>query len=219
MKPGLSSSVALAGLLGVLAFSQSASASILISNQENTIYPGAASNPTPFSSTNWMTTQGSIPNSQLSPWTGDPTPPTGSVATAPYSCVSCGTGGAAGDAIYQIPVGDTQFSLFWGSPDTYNIVEFFASNNGTGSPLASFNGASLTPPAPGNGFDVVTWSFNGTSVGSVELIDTGTAAFEYANPLASTTPLPATLPLFAGGLGLVGLLSRKKRKAAALAAA
>jgi hypothetical protein len=28
------------------------------------------------------------------------------------------------------------------------------------------------------------------------------------------TPLPAALPLFAGGVGLVGLFTRKKRKAA-----
>jgi hypothetical protein len=35
----------------------------------------------------------------------------------------------------------------------------------------------------------------------------------------AATPLPATLPLFAGGLGMVGLLAgRRKRKNAALAA-
>ena len=32
----------------------------------------------------------------------------------------------------------------------------------------------------------------------------------------STTPLPATLPLFAGGLGLIGMIGRRKRKAAAV---
>jgi hypothetical protein len=40
------------------------------------------------------------------------------------------------------------------------------------------------------------------------------------SPTPQTTPLPATLPLFAGGLGFVGYLSRrKKRKAQAVAAA
>lgn len=41
------------------------------------------------------------------------------------------------------------------------------------------------------------------------------------NEVPAATPLPATLPLFAGGLGLVGYLTgRKKRKAGqALAAA
>ena len=38
---------------------------------------------------------------------------------------------------------------------------------------------------------------------------------------AAATPLPATLPLFAGGLGVIGLLGRrrKRKNAAALAAA
>jgi len=35
---------------------------------------------------------------------------------------------------------------------------------------------------------------------------------------ASTTPLPAALPLFAGGLGVVGLLARRKKRKVALAA-
>ena len=34
----------------------------------------------------------------------------------------------------------------------------------------------------------------------------------------STTPLPATLPLFAGGLGFVGYLTRRRKKAALAAA-
>jgi hypothetical protein len=34
----------------------------------------------------------------------------------------------------------------------------------------------------------------------------------------SATPLPATLPLFAGGLGLVGLLSRRRKQAKLVAA-
>ena len=39
-------------------------------------------------------------------------------------------------------------------------------------------------------------------------------------PDVSTTPLPASLPLFAGGLGLIGWLARRRnRKAAALLAA
>jgi hypothetical protein len=33
----------------------------------------------------------------------------------------------------------------------------------------------------------------------------------------AATPLPAVLPLFAGGLGLVGFLSRRKKQKAAIA--
>jgi hypothetical protein len=37
--------------------------------------------------------------------------------------------------------------------------------------------------------------------------------------VASATPLPAALPLFAGGLGFVGYLTRRKKRAQAVAAA
>ena len=43
--------------------------------------------------------------------------------------------------------------------------------------------------------------------------------FVYDAPAAGNTPLPGALPLFASGLGALGLLGwRRKRKAAALAA-
>jgi hypothetical protein len=38
-------------------------------------------------------------------------------------------------------------------------------------------------------------------------------------PNNSATPLPATLPLFAGGLGFVGYLTRRKKRVQAVAAA
>jgi hypothetical protein len=34
------------------------------------------------------------------------------------------------------------------------------------------------------------------------------------NLTAATTPLPATLPLFAGGLGFVGYLTRRRKQSA-----
>jgi hypothetical protein len=46
----------------------------------------------------------------------------------------------------------------------------------------------------------------------------GTLAFVLNTSAPSTTPLPATLPLFASGLGALGLLGwRRKRKAQATA--
>lgn len=49
----------------------------------------------------------------------------------------------------------------------------------------------------------------------------GTEYYNYTGAINLTaTPLPAAFPLFAGGLGLIGLIAgRKKRKVAALAAA
>jgi hypothetical protein len=60
---------------------------------------------------------------------------------------------------------------------------------------------------------------------------TGVFAFYYDNELQeaagtitsalapSATPLPAALPLFAGGLGFVGFLTRRKKRKTLLAAA
>lgn len=60
----------------------------------------------------------------------------------------------------------------------------------------------------------VEYPLGGFRTGQVNTIQ----AFALSN--VATTPLPAALPLFAGGLGLVGLLARRrKQKAAAIAAA
>jgi hypothetical protein len=54
-------------------------------------------------------------------------------------------------------------------------------------------------------FDGTTTTLNGFS-------------FNYSVAADPTTPLPATLPLFGGGLGALGLLGwRRKRKAQAVA--
>jgi hypothetical protein len=73
----------------------------------------------------------------------------------------------------------------------------------------SFTGTNLNPPA-GAGAQLVTFAFNGLDITSVVLIDSGTAAFEYSN--VQFTPIPAALPLFAGGLGLMGLLGRRRKQ-------
>ena len=140
------------------------------------------------------------------------------------------TGGTAtgGFAIYNFPTPLTTFSFLWGSPDSYNTIQFFAlaGGAGSGSPIAtiggtngnSFTGSNLANCC-GSGFDLVSFLATGGTIGSIELTDSGEAAFEYSN--VATTPLPAALPLFAGGLGLMGLLGgrRKRKSKASLAAA
>jgi hypothetical protein len=118
-----------------------------------------------------------------------------------------------GDAIYN--VGASSYSVLWGSPDSYNEIEFFAGADGMGGQIGStLTGCDLTQNAcTGAGFDLVTFMVNTGTIGSVELINTaGPAAFEFGT--VSTTPLPATLPLFATGFAGFGLLARCRRKQA-----
>jgi hypothetical protein len=61
----------------------------------------------------------------------------------------------------------------------------------------------------------------GETIGSVRLIDDGTAAFEYGlnrSPPVGPVPLPGALPLFASGLGALGFASWRKRNKAKSAA-
>jgi hypothetical protein len=63
---------------------------------------------------------------------------------------------------------------------------------------------------------------NATSYATYDLniIDGGVSTVAAYEPELSATPLPGTLPLFAGGLGAMGFFgSRRKRKGVAIAAA
>jgi hypothetical protein len=112
------------------------------------------------------------------------------------------------------------FGYYWGSIDAYNVpVTVTYSNNTTQSflpsSLAPANGDQSAPFT--NGY--ITFSSPGLSVVSLTLGSTG-VAFELDNVFGvlagnagGTTPLPAALPLFATGLGALGLMGmRKKRK-------
>jgi hypothetical protein len=125
----------------------------------------------------------------------------------PFNVISV----AGGDAIYN--VGASSYSVLWGSPDSYNEIEFFAGADGMGGQIGStLTGCDLTQNAcTGAGFDLVTFMVStGGTIGSVELINTaGPAAFEFGT--VSATPLPATLPLFAAGFAGFGMLARRRR--------
>ncbi len=66
-------------------------------------------------------------------------------------------------------------------------------------------------------FETGTFTLSGISdlvVSSVE-IEFGTGPDSTTDPLAlTTTPLPAALPLFAGGLGMIGLFGRRRKQKA-----
>jgi hypothetical protein len=106
----------------------------------------------------------------------------------------------------------------WGSPDSYNSVTFYSGPGATGL-IGTVTGSALTPSAPDTGFNVVTFLATGGTIGSVVFSDgTGQPAFEYADVGLSPTPLPAALPLYAAGIGVMGVLGwRRKRKQLAAA--
>jgi hypothetical protein len=74
-------------------------------------------------------------------------------------------------------------------------------------------------PSGGHSFYIGTGGLT-YNLQEVNVAQIGGGTFTVSPGVLSATPLPATLPLFAGGLGLVGFLTgRKKRSARAIAAA
>jgi hypothetical protein len=125
--------------------------------------------------------------------------------TLPYNSIQAG-----GSATYDFAKGATQLSLLWGSPDSYNSLTFYSGVDGTGSALARVTGDQLLLQTYGH--DMVDISLGGAVFESV-ILTSSSNAFEFAELKdAPATPLPATLPLFAGGLGLIVLYTRRKKR-------
>jgi hypothetical protein len=207
------------------AFSFQAHAATVTISQVTTDYtaatlPTSSFNPTPFSSTNTSTTvTGQVPNVYRSPFENigsggggtllsDGGYGVGGWANLVYTSIQAG-----GSATYNFAGPATELSLLWGSPDSYNSLTFYSGLNGTGTDLFSITGSQLSIQTYGH--DLVDLTMTGGTFESV-VLDSGENAFEFADLQdALLTPLPATLPLFAGGLGFVGYLTRRKKRAIA----
>ena len=125
--------------------------------------------------------------------------------TAQYSSVQGG-----GTATYNLTA--TTLLILWGSPDTYNHIDFYR-NNILVDTVAGDDGSIVPPATLGTGFANVQIAVAGGFDMFVLRSETSDA-FEYAN--VSAVPLPAALPLFGAGLmGLLGLLGWRRRRAAA----
>jgi hypothetical protein len=209
--------------LALLAFSNNANATS-ISFAESSVLPSPVSNPGPsipafgtFSDTQTL----SITNVQLSPYQGT------SDYTDQYSVLDGMLGGGIPDSTATYNQGNglntSVFKFLWGSPDAYNTVNFYSGLNGTGGLIASITGSDLSDATPGSGYDFVTFTATGGTIGSVVLEDAGSAAFEYADQTLggnlAGTPIPAALPLFAAGLGFLALFSRRRKQNKSPAAA
>ncbi len=224
----LYSSIILAGA-ALCAFTFQAHAVTISYTQVTTDYtaltlPTSSFNPMPVLSTSTSTTvNGQVPNVYRSPFENigsgaggtllsDGGYGVGAWASLLYTSIQAG-----GSAIYNFAGPATELSILWGSPDSYNTLTFYSGLNGMGTPVYSITGSQLDIQTYGH--DLVDFTFAGGTFESV-VLDSGENAFEFADLQDDLlTPLPATLPLFAGGLGFVGYLTRRKKRVQAVAAA
>lgn len=141
---------------------------------------------------------GSISGIRRSPWENTTQP------NAFYSSVS---GGAT--ATYDLGGTFKEFSIMWGSVDTYNTLQFLLDGN----VVDTLSGAALIPPATqGLGFSVV--DILPTSLFDSVRFVSGSNAFEYANLQAmAAVPLPAGGLLLVTALGAFGLVARRRARA------
>jgi hypothetical protein len=101
-------------------------------------------------------------------------------------------------------------SSFYGDRP-FNEATFFSGPGGTGMNLGTFTGADLGVPSPGTLFSLVTFFASSGDIGSVELSNSGSAAFEFGGP--DPVPLPPAIYLFGSVLGGAFWLGRRKRSA------
>jgi hypothetical protein len=112
-----------------------------------------------------------------------------------------------GWAIYDLKSAQSTLRVLLGSPDSYNLIQFWSLPDLGGILLGSFIGTDFL--IQGNGHDLVT--FTGGPFQSVYLASTN-AALEFAPLSDSATPLPAALPLFATGLGVISYFAARRRR-------
>jgi hypothetical protein len=171
--------------------------------------PGPTINLTPTSSSLWSIQTVSVGGLYRSPF--ENFTPAGSQGPGygnSFASIQLG-----GSALYNFAGPRNWFSILWGSPDAYNSLSFYSGINGTGSLLLSLTGTNLLIQTFGH--DLVQVDFGNQFFQSL-VLTTSSNAFEYTNLHSDITgaPLPAALPLFATGLGALGLLGWwRKRKA------
>ena len=187
--------------LMALAAPHAADAAVVIVSQDTNTPPPEYDTPLATSTTGvvFQDVSGSVDGIRRSPYQY---PGSSNEDTALYTSVS---GGAS--ATYDFGQVYSGLQLLLGSPDTYNTITFLLG----AATVGTFTGAAFIPAAGAGteGLAFVNILFGGDF--DTVIFASTQNALEFAfNPV----PIPAALPLFAGGVGLLGWLARRKRRAA-----
>jgi hypothetical protein len=217
MKRSAFSAAMIAGVMALCSVPHDASAATVSIFSQNTgplPSAGLIVNPAPSSTSGNVIypETGSLANRYRSPFEeyGSPGTITQGYENVPYTTIGSF---AAGSATYNFASAMDTLVILWGSPDSYNTLDFWSGQNHTGTLLGSFTGSQLAVQT--YGYDLVTF-ISALGFESV-VLSSSNAAFEFAD-LQASAPLPAALPLFATGLGVMGYLARRRKKRAGGAA-
>lgn len=136
--------------------------------------------------------------------------------TTQFAVVPIPTGPSTGSAILDLPGTAKMFrsvSLYWGSIDTYNTLEFM---NGA-SVIFAITGGML-PPAGGNQFIPSTnrrvnvdFGMTGQQLTGLRFTSTQ-RAFEFDDVALGAVPEPQSWALMIVGFGLVGAAARRRTR-------
>ena len=144
--------------------------------------------------------------------------PVGAVGN--YLAVQSGNGIDGSATLASLGGGFTAFSLFMGSPDTYNYVTINWAGGGStvldGNALS--NGGTLFTTTGDQSLAYrVNIDFGGQRAQSVTLQSIGQNAFESDGWAVSAVPEPATWAMMITGFGLAGVAIRRRRTTFAVA--
>lgn len=149
---------------------------------------------------------GSVVNQYRSPWESAGSTVTYTDPTAWYTSVQAGA-----SATYDLGLSSV-LSFVWGSPDTYNTVEFLLGGSVVDSVI--LGGANIDPASYGTNSALATFTkITGGVFDAVRLLSSGNS-FEFAN----LTSNPAPVPVPAAGVLLLtalgGMVAMRRRKQA-----